>query len=80
MSNERKRPDPDELLDIIREEELKKDRKIGHLKIFLGYVAGVGKTYKMLSEAHVLKDKNKDVVIGLAETHRRKKLNNFLKT
>ena len=79
MSNERKRPDPDELLDIIREEELKKDRKIGHLKIFLGYVAGVGKTYKMLSEAHVLKDKNKDVVIGLAETHRRKETEQLLK-
>ncbi len=79
MINERKRPDPDELLNIIKEEEHQKDHKIGHLKIFLGYVAGVGKTYKMLSEAHVLKDKNKDVIVGLAETHGRKETEKLLK-
>jgi two-component system sensor histidine kinase KdpD len=79
MSKERKRPDPDELLNLIKEEELKKDHKIGHLKIFLGYVAGVGKTYKMLSEAHVLQGKNKDIVVGLAETHGRKETEELLK-
>lgn len=79
MNEKHKRPDPDELLNIIQEEEVKKNRQIGYLKIFLGYVAGVGKTYKMLSEAHVLKDKNKDVVVGLAETHGRKETEELLK-
>jgi len=40
---------------------------------------GVGKTYKMLSEAHVLQNKNKDVVVGLAETHGRKETELLLK-
>lgn len=79
MNDKFKRPDPDELLTIIKEEELKKDHKLGHLKIFLGYVAGVGKTYKMLSEAHVLKDKDKDVVVGLAETHGRKETEKLIR-
>ncbi|HTX61415.1 MAG TPA: DUF4118 domain-containing protein, partial [Methanobacterium sp.] len=79
MNKERKRPDPDELLNIIREEEDKKHHHTGHLKIFLGYVAGVGKTYKMLSEAHVLQNKNKDVVVGLAETHGRSETEELLK-
>jgi two-component system sensor histidine kinase KdpD len=44
----------------------------GKLKIFLGYAAGVGKTYKMLEEAHQLKAKGIDVVIGYFEPHGRK--------
>jgi two-component system sensor histidine kinase KdpD len=71
MTEEYKRPDPDELLKRIKEEEQVKERKKGYLKIFLGYVAGVGKTYRMLSEARFLKDKGHDVVIGLVETHGR---------
>jgi two-component system sensor histidine kinase KdpD len=43
----------------------------GHLKIYLGYAAGVGKTYRMLQEAHQLKDEGIDVVVGLVETHGR---------
>lgn len=43
----------------------------GHLKIYLGYAAGVGKTYQMLLEGHRLKAENIDVVIGLVETHSR---------
>src|ERR1035437_1147462 len=44
----------------------------GKLKIFLGAVAGVGKTYKMLSEAHRRLERNdEDIVIGLVETHGR---------
>jgi two-component system sensor histidine kinase KdpD len=43
----------------------------GHLKIYLGYAAGVGKTYRMLQEAHRLKDERIDVVVGLVETHDR---------
>jgi two-component system sensor histidine kinase KdpD len=43
----------------------------GKLKVYLGYGPGVGKTYKMLSEAHRLKKEGIDVVIGLVETHKR---------
>ncbi|OPY21357.1 MAG: sensor protein KdpD [Methanomethylovorans sp. PtaU1.Bin093] len=71
MKEDYKRPDPDELLNLLKEEEEKRDSNRGYLKIFLGYVAGVGKTYRMLSEAHVLKEKNKDVVVGIVETHGR---------
>ncbi|HSA95224.1 MAG TPA: PTS sugar transporter subunit IIA [Acidobacteriota bacterium] len=43
----------------------------GRLKIYLGYSAGVGKTYQMLQEGHRLKGEGIDVVIGLLETHGR---------
>lgn len=79
MIDDHKRPDPDELLNLIKDEENRKNHKTGHLKIFLGYVAGVGKTYKMLSEAHVLQNRHKDVVVGLAETHGRKETEELLK-
>jgi two-component system sensor histidine kinase KdpD len=44
----------------------------GKLKIFLGYAAGVGKTYQMLDEAQSLKSKGVDTVIGYFEPHGRK--------
>ena len=43
----------------------------GTLKIFLGYAAGVGKTYQMLDEAHKLKNEGVDVVLGYFEPHGR---------
>jgi two-component system sensor histidine kinase KdpD len=43
----------------------------GRLKVYLGYCAGVGKTYQMLQEGHRLKQEGIDVVIGLLETHGR---------
>jgi two-component system sensor histidine kinase KdpD len=43
----------------------------GRLKVYLGYSAGVGKTYQMLQEGHRLKSEGIDVVIGLLETHGR---------
>lgn len=48
------------------------ERKRGRLKVFLGYAAGVGKTYRMLTEAHDLKRQGVDVVIGYFEPHARK--------
>ena len=36
----------------------------GRLKIYLGYAAGVGKTYRMLQEAQALRQKGVDIVIG----------------
>jgi two-component system sensor histidine kinase KdpD len=44
----------------------------GRLKVLLGYVAGVGKTFKMLDEAQDLKRQSVDVVIGYFEPHGRK--------
>lgn len=43
----------------------------GKLKIFLGAVAGVGKTYRMLSEAHRRLARGEDIVVGFVETHAR---------
>ena len=47
-------------------------RRRGRLKVFLGYAAGVGKTYQMLTEAHELKRRGVDIVIGYFEPHGRK--------
>ena len=44
----------------------------GQLKLYLGYAAGVGKTYKMLEEAQQLQKQGKDIVIGYFEPHKRK--------
>ncbi|MGH9630849.1 MAG: histidine kinase, partial [Bryobacteraceae bacterium] len=46
--------------------------KKGRLKIYLGYAAGVGKTYQMLEEAQNFKTKGADIVIGYFEPHGRK--------
>jgi two-component system sensor histidine kinase KdpD len=59
------RPEPESFLDLVAQ-PLK-----GRLKIYIGAAAGVGKTYKMLEEAHQLRAKGIDVVIGLVETHGR---------
>ena len=44
----------------------------GKLKIYLGYAAGVGKTYQMLEEAQLLKASGVDIIIGYFEPHGRK--------
>ncbi len=69
------RPDPDALLKEVQREEAKR----GRLKIFLGYAPGVGKTYTMLNEAHVLKNRGEDVVVGVVETHGRSETEALLK-
>jgi two-component system sensor histidine kinase KdpD len=46
--------------------------KRGRLKIFLGYAAGVGKTYQMLAEARELKQEGVDIVVAYFEPHGRK--------
>jgi two-component system, OmpR family, sensor histidine kinase KdpD len=48
------------------------EQRTGKLKIFMGYAAGVGKTYQMLEEAQQLKAQGVDVVIGYFEPHGRK--------
>lgn len=44
----------------------------GRLQVFLGYAAGVGKTYRMLEEAQQLQHQGKDIVVGYFEPHDRK--------
>src|SRR5215472_10850514 len=43
----------------------------GHLRIYLGSAAGVGKTYAMLGEGHRRAERGADVVVGFAEAHGR---------
>jgi two-component system sensor histidine kinase KdpD len=59
------RPTPEHFLTLIRQQQR------GRLKIYLGFAAGVGKTYEMLQEAHRLKRQGVDVVVGVVETHGR---------
>jgi two-component system sensor histidine kinase KdpD len=56
---------PERFLTMIRQQQR------GRLKIYLGFAAGVGKTYEMLQEARRLKRQGVDVVIGVVETHKR---------
>ena len=65
------RHNPDQLLKAIQADE--ENRNKGHLKIFFGYAAGVGKTYAMLEAAHMAKQQGIDVVAGYIEPHARPK-------
>ena len=60
------RPTADALLERIKEE----DR--ARLRIYVGAAPGVGKTYEMLQEAHALKKRGLDVVVGFVETYGRR--------
>jgi len=51
--------------------ELVQRARRGRLKIYMGFAAGVGKTFRMLEEAHALRKRGVDVVIGFVETHGR---------
>jgi two-component system sensor histidine kinase KdpD len=51
--------------------ELVERGKRGRLKVYIGFAAGVGKTYRMLEEAHQLMKRGVDVVLGFIETHGR---------
>ena len=60
------RPDPDKLLRLVQREEAK-----ARLKVYLGMAAGVGKTVRMLEDAHAMRSAGVDVVLGLIEPHGR---------
>jgi two-component system, OmpR family, sensor histidine kinase KdpD len=64
------RPNPDELLARVQQEERRLAR--GRLKIFFGAAAGVGKTYAMLQAAHEKRAEGVDVVAGYIQPHGRK--------
>ena len=51
--------------------ELVTRRERGKLKLYIGMAAGVGKTYRMLQEAHDLRRRTIDVAVGYVETHGR---------
>jgi two-component system sensor histidine kinase KdpD len=51
--------------------ELVERARRGRLKLYVGFAAGVGKTYRMLQEAHELRRRGVDVVIGYVEPHGR---------
>ena len=60
------RPSADALLERINETER------ARLRIYIGAAPGVGKTYEMLQEAHALRSRGLDVVVGFVETYRRR--------
>jgi two-component system sensor histidine kinase KdpD len=66
---EPRRPNPDDLLKNVQEEEAREKR--ARLKIFFGMAPGVGKTFAMLQEARLRMDEGTDVVAGVVETHGR---------
>ncbi|HEY8258973.1 MAG TPA: universal stress protein [Gemmatimonadales bacterium] len=51
--------------------DLVRTRDRGKLKIYIGSAAGTGKTYRILNEAHALRGRSVDVVVGFVETHGR---------
>ncbi len=73
---ELERPDPDSLLRQLQEDERRSRR--GTLKIFFGYVAGVGKTYAMLEAAQRQAAAGIDLVVGYVETHGRRETDALL--
>ncbi len=58
--------------------ELIRQSRRGKFKIYIGMSAGVGKTYRMLQEAHTLLRNGVDVKIGYIETHNRKETHALL--
>lgn len=56
---------------------VKKSRR-GKLKVYIGMSAGVGKTYRMLQEAHALQKNGIDIWIGYIETHNREETHALL--
>ncbi len=70
MADDYKRPDPDALLQSIKEDEQDNNNN-GKLKIFFGMAAGVGKTYAMLEAGQRFFREKRDIVIGYIETHGR---------
>lgn len=77
MIEEEDKPDPDEILRAVQQQE--KQKEWGCLKIFFGMSAGVGKTYCMLEEAQQKQREGVNVVIGTINTHGRKETEALLK-
>ncbi len=65
MQNGDRRPSPESLLAKLREEQR------ARLRVYIGAAPGVGKTYQMLEDAHLLKRQGLDVAVAVIETHGR---------
>jgi len=68
MPTEARRKTPEEFLRECQAEEAALQK--GHLKIFLGYASGVGKSFRMLDEARRRHERGEDVVIGAVQPQR----------
>ena len=68
-----RRPSPKSLLKMMQEKERAK------LRVYIGAAAGVGKTFQMLEDAHLLKKEGIDVVVGAVETHGREETREQIK-
>jgi two-component system sensor histidine kinase KdpD len=60
------RPNPEELLRKVQADERRESR--GRLKIFLGYVSRVGKSFRMFDEGRRRKERGQDVVVGALQS------------
>src|SRR3974390_86356 len=65
MSTDQNKHTHERFLDLIRKQQR------GKLKIYLGFAAGVGKTFEMLQEGNRLRKQGVNVVIGYVEPHAR---------
>lgn len=65
MDQDNRQNHAEHFLDLIRQS------RRGKFKVYIGMMAGVGKTYRMLTEAHELIRSGVDVKIGYVETHNR---------
>jgi len=72
MDNNQNEPSVRQFLDLV-----KKSRR-GKFKIYIGMSAGVGKTYRMLQEAHALLKNGINIKIGYIETHHREETHALL--
>jgi len=68
-STEPNRPTGDQMLARLNADQ---QPERGRLRIYMGMAPGVGKTYKMLEEAHRRHDRGTDVVVGFVETYGRR--------
>jgi two-component system sensor histidine kinase KdpD len=64
-NKEGNRLDPESLLRLVQEAER------ARLRVYIGAAAGVGKTFQLLEDAHILKKEGVDVVVGAIEAHGR---------
>src|SRR6267143_2053403 len=65
MNENGNRPTPESLLAKLNQGEQAK------LRVYIGAVPGVGKTYQLLEDAHLLKKQGADIVVAVVETHGR---------
>ena len=65
------RPSPEAMLKLAKAEEAEAEQGQGRLKVFLGYAAGVGKTYAMLEAGRQRKLDGHDMLVAYVESHGR---------